>query len=350
MRTIGAIMEINPFHNGHKYFLSQIKKEENDVLIVVISTSVTQRGEISVLNKEVKTKLLLDHNVDVVLELPSVLANQGGLYFARHAIDTLKTFDITDLYFGSESNNLDHLQSFVNQDITQRDFKNGIYKEELDTLKSNDILGISYLKNIKDTMIKPNLVKRIYNDYNDTEVVGQIASATSIRTNIDDYELIKDTLPKQALDNVLTVDEETLFTIFINNLDVALNNGIKIFLSEDNQLLNKLDRIIKQNDINSLDELTKLACDKNNSQNKIRRVIINTVLLVKQDDYQVSYTRVLGFSKLGQSFLKEYKGQYITSLKNSDDKNAIIELRMSKLVNNLTQENNNDFNKVIIKE
>ncbi|MGL5020670.1 MAG: nucleotidyltransferase family protein, partial [Mycoplasmatales bacterium] len=38
MKIIGVIMEINPFHNGHKYFLHQIPKQENDILVAVIST------------------------------------------------------------------------------------------------------------------------------------------------------------------------------------------------------------------------------------------------------------------------------------------------------------------------
>ena len=45
MKTVGVIAEYNPFHNGHRYQLQQIKKQLGDCRIVaVMSGSITQRG------------------------------------------------------------------------------------------------------------------------------------------------------------------------------------------------------------------------------------------------------------------------------------------------------------------
>ena len=73
MHVIGVIVEYNPFHKGHLYQINKIKeKYPNSLLVVVTSSSFTQRGNISLLNKWDKTKIALDNNVDLVVELPFV--------------------------------------------------------------------------------------------------------------------------------------------------------------------------------------------------------------------------------------------------------------------------------------
>ena len=60
MKSIGIICEYNPFHNGHLYHIETIKKNFKDYLIVlVLSPSFTERGEISIINKWDKTKIAL---------------------------------------------------------------------------------------------------------------------------------------------------------------------------------------------------------------------------------------------------------------------------------------------------
>ena len=52
MKIIGLIAEYNPFHNGHLYQINKIKEIYPDsIVIAVVSSSFTQRGDISILNK-----------------------------------------------------------------------------------------------------------------------------------------------------------------------------------------------------------------------------------------------------------------------------------------------------------
>lgn len=339
-------MEINPFHNGHKYFLDQVRTSKEDTLICVVSTSFTQRGEISVLNKKVKTQLLLDNGVDIVVELPSIFANQGGLYFAKQSIELLKTFNITHLAFGSESDNLDLLLNIVDKNIGQKDFKNGLYREELLQLNSNDILGISYLKAIKDTNIQPVLIKRIKNNYNDSSITGNIASATSIRNNIKDNSVIQ-TLPAFSYANILDIDEKLLFNLFKVSLSNCIHQNINIFLSEDMQLLYKFEHILKKYSISSIDELCNYAKDKNNSIHKLHRIILNTILLASVQEYKIEYVRVLGFNKRASYLLKDK--EIITSLKHQNGPVANYEKRASQLFSIVTSDSSiHDYNKPII--
>lgn len=351
MKVIGCVMEINPPHNGHAYFLNQIKKEPDDILIVVTSTTIVQRGEFSVLNKKDKASWLLDHNVDLVVELPSIYANQGGFYFAQMAIKILEQFKITDLYFGSESNDLDHLYQFINEYNNDHDFKNGIYKNTLSTLKSNDILGISYLQNVsKDVNI--HLIKRINNQYNDNNKNNShIQSATYIRNHLNDPQL-NNYLDQAIINQIKTLDFNILFPTFLINLDFALNNNINIFLSEQNELLRKINKIIKTNHIDDFETLINLSYDKNNTKSKIKRVILNTIFLIQQEqvNHQIEYIHILGINNKASSYLKQQNIEVVASLKNLDSYIAHKEILISNTYNYLTkQTTNDDFTKPIIK-
>ncbi len=337
-----AIMELNPFHNGHAYFLSQIPKTKDDILIVIISTTVVQRGEITVLNKHDKAQLLLDHHADIVIALPSLLANQGGDYFAYHAIDILNQLNIDELYFGSESGDIDFLNATPFN--RTKDFKNGIYNTDNEKFKANDILGVSYLKAIDEInpKIRPHLIKRIANNYNDSTINSNIASATSIRQNLKNKELIRNTLPEYSFNKIQTIDEALLFELFKNNLNLAIINNINIFLSEGNQLLYRLQKIVTKNPkVKSCQEIAELAKDKNNTKYKYQRVMINTILLVPETiDLSYDYIHLLGFSNNGQQYLKQINNAYITnSLKVTNCPLALYEKHLSNLYNSVTKQN-----------
>ena len=83
-KVIGIVCEYNPFHNGHLYQIKKIKKKYPDSIIVTcMSSSFTQRGEISILNKWDKTKVSIENGVDLVIELPYVYSTQSSDIFAK---------------------------------------------------------------------------------------------------------------------------------------------------------------------------------------------------------------------------------------------------------------------------
>ena len=52
MKICGIICEYNPFHNGHKYQLGQIREQSGcDGILCIMSGNFTQRGEIALLDK-----------------------------------------------------------------------------------------------------------------------------------------------------------------------------------------------------------------------------------------------------------------------------------------------------------
>ena len=71
MKTVAVIAEYNPFHNGHKYQLENIRKKHNaDKIIIVMSGDFCQRGIPAIFDKYTRTRMALENGADLVIELP----------------------------------------------------------------------------------------------------------------------------------------------------------------------------------------------------------------------------------------------------------------------------------------
>ena len=211
MKVIGIIAEYNPMHLGHIYQIKKIKENfPNSIIIVITNSCFTQRGEISIINKWDKTKICLNNNIDIVIELPFVFATQSADIFAKGALEILNKLNIDILAFGSESNDLNKLELIVNTQLNNPNYDKLVKKQLNEGINyptamskvlnellgysvtaPNDLLGISYIKEIKKNnySIKPFLIKRIGN-YHETEVKNKIISASLIRTLLKNNKYI----------------------------------------------------------------------------------------------------------------------------------------------------------------
>ena len=116
-KILGLVLELNPYHNGHKYFIEKaIELVNPDITIAIISSSFMMRGDPMILDKFSKTKILLDENIDLVLELPFISGTNNSDYFCSNSVNILKQFGITDLCFGAEIENIDLLYKLVELD------------------------------------------------------------------------------------------------------------------------------------------------------------------------------------------------------------------------------------------
>ena len=114
-KVLGLILELNPYHNGHRYFIDEaIKKINPDVTIAIISSSFMMRGDPMVIDKFSRTKILLNDNIDLVVELPFISGVNNSNYFCEIAVKILNEFKVTDICFGSESDNIEELYKLVN--------------------------------------------------------------------------------------------------------------------------------------------------------------------------------------------------------------------------------------------
>ena len=115
MNTTGIIAEYNPFHNGHLYHLEKARKLSGaDYVIIVLSPDFVQRGEPSLLDKWVRTRMALACGADLVLELPVRSAAGSAEYFAHGGVSILSALGVVNaLSFGCETDRLEPLMEYA---------------------------------------------------------------------------------------------------------------------------------------------------------------------------------------------------------------------------------------------
>ena len=366
-KVLGLVLELNPFHNGHKYFIDQaIKMINPSVTIAVVSTSFTMRGDVSVIDKFAKTKLCLDYGIDIVLELPFISAINSADYFSAAAVNILKSFQVTDICFGSEAKSIETLQNIAT--ISSSAEYNNILRANLDkglsyssaslsTLLSltdpslamsstlpNNTLGIGYLKAIKDSNITPHIIERIDNMYYDENISKtNIASATSLRKEIGENKEIDNYIPNYTYDFVNSdqVNDEIyklLQYTFLKNDISNFKNILGVKEGIENRFLSFIDSANYKDFINNVQT-------KRYSINTIKRLILH-ILLNTSSQYEGKvnyYLRILGMNNCGMKYLahlpKNIKQEIITTPKNSTNEFVNLELRATKLYCLLTNKN-----------
>lgn len=376
MHIIGLIAEYNPFHNGHLYQINKIKEMYPDsIIIAVVSSCFTQRGDVSILNKWNKTQIALDNNIDIVIELPFVYATQGSDIFAKGAITILEKMKIDTLVFGTESDNLDiinliadtqinnpnyniivkkYLNKGINYPTATNNAVNDLTGYKIDS--PNDLLALSYIKQIKidKQNIKIINIKRT-NSYHDEKIKNNIASASTIR---------KLNLNNKNIDNLIPYNLNYLYKISMNDYYQYLK--YKVIEEESN--LNKYqtvdegieNRLIKNiNTSSNYEELISKIKTKRYTYNKISRMLLHILTDFTKEEaknLKIDYIRLLGFSTNGKKYLNKIKKTIdvpiITGYKKNISKILDIELKITKIYSLVTNSNliNEEYrNKPIIK-
>ncbi len=330
MKAVGIVVEYNPFHNGHLYQIKKIKEKYKDFAIVVVtSSSFTQRGSISVLNKIEKTNVALEYKVDLVIELPFPFSTQSADTFAYGSIKILNELKIDTLVFGSESNDLNKLTKIAKTQINNKEFdklvknyiKSGINYPtalnkaikkltNLEVSEANDLLGISYIKEIikNNYNIKIDIIKRT-NDFHDLNSNAKIVSASNIREKMKNNIKIKKYVPALSykyLKNKRINDNYFKYLKYqiINNID-----DLNKFKTVDEGIENRIKKYIFIS--NNLDEFIKNIKTKRYTYNKINRMLTHILVGFTKEKSDllndIKYIRVLGFNDIGKSYLKSIK-------------------------------------------
>ncbi|MEG2351219.1 MAG: nucleotidyltransferase family protein, partial [Bacilli bacterium] len=150
----------------------------------------------------------------------------------------------------------------------------------------------------------PVSIKRI-NDYHSKKISNNITSATSIRNNINNINLIKNALPNDSLDLIQRISLDDYFKYL--KYQILTNDNLKDILGVDEGLENKLKKEI--NNVYSLDGLILKLKSKRYSYNRLKRMMLHIICNVNKsdNDLKIKYVRVLAFNKLGQKVLNEVK-------------------------------------------
>lgn len=351
MKICGIIAEYNPFHNGHKYQIEQIKKLTGcDTVVAVMSGNFIQRGLPALFDKWIRAKMAIKNGVDIVIELPVCYATSSAEFFAHGSVGILDALNCIDtISFGSKYNDIEILKRIASvlhsepeeyKKLLQKELKKGtsypiarsnaiktFLKKEFDSkilenilLDSNNILGIEYLKALLtyDSPIKPCAIERIGGDYNSTNIVGNICSATGIREMLlnNNTSRLPDVVPESTL-NILT-DEITFgkAPMTIKNYEKEILFLLRKLsleeLSEISDVTEGLENVLKKSvcEAFEIDELIDKIKTKRYTKTRVQRILIHTLLGIKKTIIQEQketpqYARILAFSPNGKKIIPE---------------------------------------------
>ncbi|MDP4094157.1 MAG: nucleotidyltransferase [Bacillota bacterium] len=385
MKTVGLVVEYNPFHNGHLYHLQQAKKiSDADSVVCVMSGNFIQRGEPALINKWARTKAALLSGADLVLELPVVFAMSSAEYFAFGAVKILDSLGIVDsICFGSEIGRLEELKLLADILVNEpEDYKAylknnlslgvsypaarenalaGYLKDKHPSFEnisgviasSNNILGIEYLKALLKlkSRIEPVTIQRIGSSYNDENISGELSSATAIRKLAADnssssYDSLDNLIPPSALQilkdefangrgPVLPSAYENLIIHQIRKMTV---NDIKAFPGVTEGLENRIKSCAEN--CGTFDELVAEICTRRYTRTRIQRCLFDILIGITSERLDTfmqnggpQYIRVLGFNNKGRRLLSEAKEKASLPLivKTADLKNSSNPLIRSML-------------------
>lgn len=353
MKSIGIICEYNPFHNGHKYHIEQVKKLYPDAIIIAImSGQFVQRGEPAFINKFIRTEMALDF-VDLVVELPQIFALSYADDFAHGGVLVSQLLNLDALSFGSESGDLNTLDISFNQP-SRKDIRTGAAYPKLvqTSLKSNDILGHAYLKASKTLHPKLKLIpiKRINNDYTDEILTGEISSATAIRKNYFEGSNIKGTMPKSSLITHAVRWDDFFKLLKYRVISMTTNELSEIYTMYEG-LENRLKNVILS--VDSFDSLIHLMVSKRYTKSRIQRLLAYVLLNIKEQDVallkEISAIRVLGMNHAGRNYIKSINDtKLITNINKNNKQHFELELRATNIYNLMSESKMNDFNTPVI--
>lgn len=335
MNVYGAICEFNPFHNGHKYFLEQMRILGATHIAVCMSGSFTQRGEPAVIGKYDRVRAALSNGADLVLELPVSFACAGAERFALGGVSILDSLGCVDtLSFGSESGDTaalintarllysqdfsDSLRKHLSQGMTFASAREQAVKELCGESAAallrdaNNILGIEYIKALinTDSKIKPLAVKRRGSAHDSSIASGNIASASFIREGIYSGADISPYVPENT---VGFLRSESIPEINrMKSIEGALLYRLRTMSVDDLSALpdiseglhNRLYSAVR--DSVSVEEILRKTKCKRYTMARIRRCLMYALLYMTKEGLpkKPSYIRALGFNARGREILR----------------------------------------------
>ena len=225
MSICGIVCEYNPFHKGHLYQLEESRRQlgEDTVMVGVMSGDFVQRGEAALFSKFARAEAACRCGVDLVVELPLPWALASAEGFAAGAVAILDALGCTHLSFGSESGELEGLETLAEcllnpmtlEAVKQRmaaepnlsfaAARQLVLEERLGETaklieKPNNILAVEYLKAVyqSNSSMTPLTVKRSGSGH-DQAGEGELRSASELRQMLRRGEDVSAHVPAAAM-------------------------------------------------------------------------------------------------------------------------------------------------------
>lgn len=331
MRNVGIICEYNPLHGGHKYMISRLREMGAEKIICLMSGNAVQRGDLAIMPKSHRALSAVMSGADAVFELPFPYSAGGAEFFASAGVDILARLGVDTIAFGSESGDIEHLRELAlkaesyKPSMDKRIGTAADYFASLGDLKSNDILGIEYLKAGKKLAPEMNFItiKRKGAGYYEAAEKGAYPSATEVRQailagNIESYS--EEQLPNESKCAICEALEEGEIAL-VKNVESAVlffwRNADIEKASECAEcgggVAERLSSAAKQ--AGTLAEMMELAATKRYTDSRLRRAAFFGMLGVTLSDLKshAAYVNLLAANTLGIEFISSVGGIEVVS-------------------------------------
>ena len=360
--AVGIIAEYNPFHAGHAYQISEIKKFCDTEIVAVMSGSFTQRGSPAILDKWTRASLAVSGGCDLVLELPFISAVRSAQDFARGGIKLLESLGVVDtLAFGAELADLSKLE------LAATVFNEKFFAEELRRLMAqgisyaaavtkilaevtqldekilrqpNTILAIEYLRALPKNF-SPLLIKRIGAAYDDLTLHEEFSSASAIRAGLYKNPPPWQKISAQVSDEMLKtlhgekisglVDENFLLRPIITKLLTSRVDELQKIYGMTEGLEYRLLNVLKSLCISHYALLIEFLVGRRYTASRIRRLLLYFLLDVTAEMVAeldaTTCVRVLAFNERGRALLKKISSPIITKLTKHLNRRDLYERR-----------------------
>lgn len=317
-KACGIAAEYNPFHNGHKYQIEQIRRNSDaDTIITVMSGNWTQRGEPAIVDKWTRAEAAIANGADIVAELPYFFVTQSASVFAEGSVRMLNLAHADQMCFGSECGNLENLQDIadtpVNPDHLRESLSSGMsfpkaYSLLTADMQPNDILAVCYLRQLRLTSIEPLLIQRT-GGYLDPEMKTN-ASAYAIRKALSERQPIEYATPMHAELNSHFLSYSELYYPYLRTLLLTTPRSEleKLFLFSEG-IEKHLAIHAAENDTYS--GFLNACTNYRYTASRIRRCCLQAMNHFSKEEAsrlpEADTLRILAFNDTGRSYLKQLK-------------------------------------------
>ncbi len=394
MKYCAIICEYNPFHNGHKYQLGEIRRQSGcDGVLCLMSGNFTQRGDAAVFDKFTRAAHAVEGGADVVLELPAAFAVSSAENFAYGAVRILASLPcVSRLAFGCESGTKEDFLRTARATLNEsKQFKaalkenmkdgtsyvrarsaaliaSGADVDEALLTSPNNILGTEYCRAIlkENAAIDPLPIPRVGGGYADTALFRDFSSATALRGAIADgsrkaKKALKNNLPPHVYAAALHAAPFPYGQAALCALTAASEEQIARCPDCAEGLENRLKAMAHSNPC--YEEALKKVVSKRYTLSRLKRILSENFLGITRDMVQTFSAAPLYYKTLAvrsdkaEEILKDLSQGAFPALVRKSDYSALsktaracfaLDVRANDLYNVLTQKHTNEYETLFV--
>ncbi len=342
MKIAGVVAEYNPFHNGHRYQVEQMRKNGVTHTVAVMSGNFVQRGDFAITSKWERAKSAVMNGVDLVIELPSPYALSSAQGFAQSATYILNALGCVDeIYFGCECGDVEAIKSVANAMLSEEyaehfsaavnegiSYPNACEKAVRKILGDgygnelqypNNLLAVEYVKSIIESgyKITPCAIERVGVLHDSDEKNGEFASASVIRQTLinQGVDAIKGYVPQATYDLLSQSHSSGKSPCCSGRLELAILSKLRTLSADDLRQIEDVSEGLENRIIDAVKssgnvtEMLDKIKTKRYTHARIRRIIMRSFLGLTShfSSQPPPYARILALNENGREIIKKAK-------------------------------------------